>query len=186
MRLIEEKAKSGVFLTVLGVGMGNLKDSTLEKLADKGNGNYAYIDAARGAEVLVEQLTGTLVTIAKDVKIQIEFNPAEVATYRLVGYENRVLAAQDFNDDRKDAGEIGAGHTVTALYEVVPPDVALDAPIADPLKYQQPAQPTERSHSAEWLTLKRAVAGARDRREHRAVRARRSGPAALPSRQGSP
>ncbi len=119
--LIKEKAASGIFLSVLGFGMGNLKDATLEQLADKGNGNYAYIDSlAEARKVLVEQLSGTLVTIAKDVKIQIEFNPARVQSYRLIGYENRILAKEDFNDDKKDAGEIGAGHTVTALYEVVP------------------------------------------------------------------
>ena len=115
VRLIEEKAKSGVFLTVLGFGMGNLKDATLEKLADKGNGNYAYIDTRREAKkLLVEQVSGTLVTIAKDVKIQVEFNPAQVASYRLIGYENRLLKKEDFNNDKVDAGEIGAGHTVTA------------------------------------------------------------------------
>jgi Ca-activated chloride channel family protein len=135
--LIEEKAADGSFLSVLGFGMGNYKDSTLEKLADKGNGNYAYIDTKREAEkVLVEQIGGTLMTIAKDVKIQVEFNPVEVAAYRLIGYENRLLAAQDFNDDTKDAGEIGAGHTVTALYEIVPVGVDVDLPSIDPLKYQ--------------------------------------------------
>lgn len=139
-RLIEEESKSGVFLSVLGFGMGNLKDSTLEKLADKGNGNYAYIDTLREAnKVFVEQMTGTLITIAKDVKIQIEFNPALVGAYRLIGYENRMLAAQDFHDDTKDAGEIGAGHTVTALYEIIPPS-KLPAPPKEPtvekLKYQ--------------------------------------------------
>ncbi len=142
VRLIEEKAKSGVFLSVLGFGMGNLKDSTLEQLADKGNGNYAYIDTIEEArKVLVEQMGGTLVTIAKDVKIQVEFNPAEVTAYRLIGYENRLLAAQDFNDDAKDAGEIGAGHTVTALYEIVPAGVEPSTPISsvDPLKYQTSA-----------------------------------------------
>jgi Ca-activated chloride channel family protein len=121
VRLIEEKAKTGVFLTTLGFGYGNLKDSTMQKLADKGNGNNAYIDDLQEArKVLVEQVAGTLVTIAKDVKIQIEFNPLEVAGYRLIGYEKRILAKEDFNDDKKDAGEIGAGHTVTALYEIVP------------------------------------------------------------------
>jgi len=106
---------------VLGFGMGNYKDDRLEKIADKGNGNYAYIDGEREArKVLVDGLAGTLITIAKDVKIQVEFNPAEVAAYRLLGYENRALANRDFNDDTKDAGEIGAGHTVTALYEIVP------------------------------------------------------------------
>jgi secreted protein with Ig-like and vWFA domain len=124
--LIETKAKSGVFLSVLGFGMGNLKDATLETLADRGNGNYAYIDSLDEArKVLVDQMGGTLQTIAKDVKIQVEFNPAAVGAYRLLGYENRMLAAQDFNDDMKDAGEIGAGHTVTALYEVVPAGVAI-------------------------------------------------------------
>jgi len=142
VNLIEEKAKSGVFLSVLGFGMGNLKDSTLEKLSDKGNGNYAYIDSsAEARKVLVEQLSGTLVTIAKDVKIQIEFNPAKVLAYRLIGYENRMLAKEDFNDDKKDAGEIGAGHTVTALYEVVPVGVqvaAVSSAEVDPLEYQDP------------------------------------------------
>ncbi len=139
-RLIEEESKSGVFLSVLGFGMGNLKDSTLEKLADKGNGNYAYIDTLREAnKVFVEQMTGTLITIAKDVKIQIEFNPSQVGAYRLIGYENRMLATQDFNDDTKDAGEIGAGHTVTALYEIVPPNKlpAQSKPVTEEkLKYQ--------------------------------------------------
>lgn len=140
-RLIEEESKSGVFLSVLGFGMGNLKDPTLEKLADKGNGNYAYIDTLREAnKVFVEQMTGTLITIAKDVKIQIEFNPAQVGAYRLIGYENRLLAAQDFHDDTKDAGEIGAGHTVTALYEIIPPSKLPTQPkeptVEEKLKYQ--------------------------------------------------
>jgi Ca-activated chloride channel family protein len=140
--LIQERARGGVFLSVLGVGTGNLKDATMEQLADKGNGNYSYIDSlAEGRRVLVEEMAGTLLTIAKDVKIQIEFNPAAVARYRLVGYENRVLAHRDFDDDRKDAGEIGAGHTVTAFYEVVPVgavEVAADA--AGPnLRYQKKA-----------------------------------------------
>jgi Ca-activated chloride channel family protein len=121
VRIIEEKRKSGVFLTVLGFGTGNLQDSRMEQLADKGNGNYAYIDTLDEAQkVLVRESGATLVTVAKDVKLQVEFNPAHVASYRLVGYENRTLAARDFNDDKKDAGEIGAGHTVTALYEIVP------------------------------------------------------------------
>ena len=119
--LIEDKRKSGVFLSVLGVGRGNLRDATMEQLADKGNGNYAYLDGVREAKkVLVDQAGATLDAIAKDVKIQVEFDPEQVAEHRLVGYENRVLAHQDFDDDTKDAGEIGAGHTVTALYEVVP------------------------------------------------------------------
>ena len=122
IRLIEAKAKSGVFLSVLGFGMGNIKDGKLEKLADKGNGHYAYIDSPREAyKVLVEEMGSTLVTVAKDVKIQVEFNPAKVGAFRLIGYENRIMAHQDFNDDTKDAGEIGAGHHVTALYELVPP-----------------------------------------------------------------
>ncbi len=138
-RLIEQKAKTGVFLSVLGFGMGNYKDSTLEKLADQGNGNYAYIDSFREArKVLVEELAGTLITIAKDVKIQVEFNPARVKAYRLIGYENRLLQSEDFNDDTKDAGEIGAGHSITALYEVVPVGVEIDLPGVDPLKYQAP------------------------------------------------
>lgn len=155
-RLIEEKAKSGVFLSVLGFGMGNYKDSTLEKLADKGNGNYGYIDTAGEARKLfVEQIEGTLVTIAKDVKIQIEFNPARVASYRLLGYENRVLAAEDFNDDKKDAGEIGAGHVVTALYELVPAGQSTGAESVDPLKYQpQQAVAEAPNASDETLTLK--------------------------------
>ena len=141
VRLIENRRQSGVFLSVLGFGMGNLKDANLEKLADKGNGNYSYIDSEREAhKVLVEQMNSTLVTIAKDVKIQIEFNPSRVQAYRLIGYENRVLAHQDFNDDRKDAGEIGAGHTVTALYEVVPSGVDMNVPGVDPLRYQTSAE----------------------------------------------
>ena len=141
VRLIENRRRSGVFLSVLGFGRGNLKDGNLEKLADKGNGNYFYIDSEKEArKVLVEQMNSTLVTIAKDVKIQIEFNPARVQAYRLIGYENRVLAHQDFNDDRKDAGEIGAGHTVTALYEVVPSGVDMNVAGVDPLRYQTSAE----------------------------------------------
>ncbi len=155
VRLIEDKAKGGVFLSVLGFGSGNLKDSTMEQLADKGNGNYAYIDSRMEArKVLVEQIGGTLVTIAKDVKIQVEFNPAEVEAFRLIGYENRVLAHQDFNDDTKDAGEIGSGHTVTALYEVVPKGVSLEAPGVDPLRYQTPTEESTAASSGELLTLK--------------------------------
>ncbi len=155
IRLIEDEAKSGVFLTALGFGMGNLKDSTLEKLADHGNGNYAYIDTLWEArKVLVEQMGSTLVTIAKDVKLQLEFNPSTVKAFRLVGYENRVLAHQDFNDDKKDAGDIGAGHTVTALYEVVPPGGEIEVPGVDPLKYQEPTRPSGRAQTDELLTLK--------------------------------
>ena len=155
IRMIEDKAKSGVFLTVLGFGMGNLKDATMENLADKGNGNYAYIDTIREAKkVLVDEIGSTMVTIAKDVKIQVEFNPAEVAAYRLIGYENRILAAEDFNDDTKDAGEIGAGHTVTALYELVPPGVEIDLPNIDPLKYQKTTKESREARSGELFTIK--------------------------------
>ncbi len=138
--LIETAAKSGVFLTVLGYGTGNLQDGTAELLADKGNGNYAYIDSLGEAQkVLVQQMGGTLITIAKDVKLQVEFNPGRVAAYRLLGYENRALATRDFNDDGKDAGEIGSGHSVTALYEVIPVGAA-DAPAPDALRYQSEAE----------------------------------------------
>jgi len=155
VRLIEEKAKSGVFLTVLGFGMGNYEDSTLEKLADKGNGNYAYIDTAQEArKVLYEQATGTLVTVAKDVKLQIEFNPARVEGYRLIGYENRVLEAEDFLDDRKDAGDVGAGHRVTALYEIVPAGQSIDLPEVSRLKYQSSARLSPAAETDELLTLK--------------------------------
>jgi Ca-activated chloride channel family protein len=141
VQLIEAKRKSGVFLSVLGYGMGNLRDEMMVKLAGKGNGNYAYIDDLKEArKVLVEQLVGTLVTVAKDVKIQIEFNPARVAQYRLLGYEKRALAAKDFADDKKDAGEMGAGHVVTALYELVPTAVAATRKAEEPLKYQPKAE----------------------------------------------
>lgn len=137
--LIEEKAKTGVFLSVLGVGHGNLNDQTMELLSDKGNGNYAYLDNLMEAEkVLVQEMSGTLLTVAKDVKLQVEFNPRYVASYRLIGYENRALADRDFKDDKKDAGEIGAGHRVTALYEIVPAGAAAADPnAADPLRYQK-------------------------------------------------
>ncbi len=157
VEIIEKERASGVFLSVLGFGDGNLKDSTMEKLADKGNGNYAYIDTfSEGRKVLVNQMGGTLFTIAKDVKIQVEFNPAQVAAYRLIGYENRLLAKEDFNDDKKDAGEIGAGHTVTAFYEVVPAGQPIPQPRGvDPLKYQAAAPMTEeRPASADLLTVK--------------------------------
>jgi Ca-activated chloride channel family protein len=154
-RLIEDKAKSGIFLTTLGFGMGNYKDATLESLADKGNGNYAYIDTPDEArKVFVEQLNATLVTIAKDVKIQIEFNPAQVSSYRLIGYEDRQLAKEDFNNDAKDAGEVGAGHAVTVLYELVPANTADSTPRVDPLKYQQPTPTTPAARSGELATLK--------------------------------
>ena len=140
-QLIEHERESGIFLSVLGVGTGNLKDSTMEMLADKGNGNYSYLDSLQEArKVLVSEAGGTLITIAKDVKIQVEFNPQTVSAYRLIGYENRLLNKEDFNDDRKDAGEIGSGHSVTALYEIVPVGVEPPNPPVDALKYQQ-AQP---------------------------------------------
>jgi Ca-activated chloride channel family protein len=155
VRFIEEKRAGGVFLSVLGFGSGNLKDSTMEKLADKGNGNYAYIDSLGEArKVLGEQVGGTLMTIAKDVKIQVEFNPRHVAGYRLIGYENRLLRDEDFNDDTKDAGEIGAGHTVTALYEIVPAGQKVENPGVDDLKYQQPAQAIEGVQGGELMTVK--------------------------------
>ncbi len=151
VRLIQEQAKSGVFLSALGVGTDNYKDSTMQKLADKGNGNYNYIDRLEEArKVLVEQMSGTLLTIAKDVKIQVEFNPLEVSSYRLIGYEKRMLRKEDFNDDRIDAGEIGAGHSITALYEVVPvgqptPEAA---PAVDALKYDGKVHPTRAAEEA--------------------------------------
>ncbi len=137
-RLIEERRDQGIFLSVLGFGMGNIKDNKMETLADKGNGNYAYIDNALEAKkVMVSQMAGTLFTIAKDVKIQVEFNPATVKSYRLIGYENRKLADRDFNDDKKDAGDMGAGHSVTALYEIVPADSLENVADVDPLLYQK-------------------------------------------------
>ncbi|UBF28489.1 von Willebrand factor type A domain-containing protein [Kovacikia minuta CCNUW1] len=155
VRLIEQKRDRGIFLTVLGFGTGNYKDAKMEQLADKGNGNYAYIDTLLEAKkVLVNDLRGTLFAIAKDVKIQVEFNPAKVQAYRLIGYENRLLRDQDFNDDTKDAGEIGAGHTVTALYEVIPTGMESDVklPSIDPLKYQQ--NPAATTSSNELMQVK--------------------------------
>jgi Ca-activated chloride channel family protein len=142
-RLAEEKARdTKVFLTVLGFGRGNLNDAMMESISNRGNGNYHYVDNLTEArKVLVEEMSGTLVTIAKDVKIQVEFNPAQVAGYRLIGYENRMLRTEDFNDDKKDAGEIGAGHTVTALYEIIPAGETVGTPSVDPLKYQPSSLP---------------------------------------------
>ena len=156
-RLIENERKSGVFLTVLGYGMGNYQDSKMQKLADKGNGNHAYIDGITEAKkVLVNEFGGTLFTIAKDVKLQIEFNPAKVQGYRLIGYENRMLAKEDFNDDKKDAGELGSGHTVTALYEVIPVGVESEfLRSVDSLKYQRNVVPLSKSSQTdEILTVK--------------------------------
>ncbi len=138
VNLVEQKRRSNVFLSVFGFGRGNLNDSMMEKLSNKGNGNYAYIDNLDEAKkALGTQVAGTLFAIAKDVKIQVEFNPAKVAGYRLIGYENRVMADTDFNNDKKDAGEIGAGHTVTALYEIVPIGQSVENPGVDELKYAQ-------------------------------------------------
>jgi Ca-activated chloride channel family protein len=154
-QLIEEKRKDRIFLTVLGFGMGNLKDSKMELLADKGNGNYAYIDdLSEARKTLVHEMGGTLFTVAKDVKLQIEFNPAKVLAYRLIGYENRLLRKEDFHDDTKDAGELGAGHSVTALYELVPPDGDQALAQVDPLKYQTTAVAPSAKSSPELLTLK--------------------------------
>ncbi len=137
-KLIEEERKSGVYLTVLGFGTGNYQDAKMQKLADKGNGNHAYIDNINEAKkVLINEFGGTLFTIAKDVKLQVEFNPAKVKGYRLIGYENRMLAKEDFNNDQKDAGDLGSGHTVTALYELIPPGVDIPKPNSvDSLRYQ--------------------------------------------------
>lgn len=153
-RLIEKERGDGIYLTVLGFGTGNYKDSKMEQLADKGNGNYAYIDNIMEAKkTLVKEMGGTLLTIAKDVKIQVEFNPAKVKGYRLVGYENRLLNKEDFNDDKKDAGELGSGHTVTAIYEIIP--AGSDEPVAsvDSLKYQANSN-RPRSASNEVMTIK--------------------------------
>lgn len=156
-RLVEEKRELGVFITVLGFGMGNVKDDKMEIIADKGNGNYSYIDNLQEArKVLVSEFGGTLFTIAKDVKFQIEFNPARVKSYRLIGYENRLLNEEDFNDDKKDAGEMGSGHNVTALYELVPAGSKDDSPAVDPLKYQSSRtnEPEVKDNSSEYLTIK--------------------------------
>lgn len=156
VRLVRERARKRIALTCLGFGMGNLRDDLLESLADKGNGNYAYIDGLSEArKVLVEQLGGTLATVARNVKIQVEANPARVAAYRLIGYENRRLAAEDFEDDAKDGGEIGAGHTVTALYEVVPAEAAgaIALPPRQRLRYQEPARMREAAAAGELMTV---------------------------------
>ncbi|EDZ95543.1 von Willebrand factor type A [Limnospira maxima CS-328] len=157
VRLIESYRDRGIYLTVLGFGMGNYKDSKMEKLSNHGNGNYAYIDNLMEAKkVMSTELTGTLFTIAKDVKIQVEFNPAQVQAYRLIGYENRRLENQDFHDDTKDAGEIGAGHSVTALYEIIPVGVESDVnlPAVDQLTYQQNVVSSEAYNSNELMRLK--------------------------------
>lgn len=156
VRLIENERKAGVFLSVLGYGMGNYKDNKMQQLADKGNGNHSYIDNINEAKkVLVNEFGSTLFTIAKDVKIQIEFNPSKVQAYRLIGYENRMLASEDFNDDTKDAGELGSGHTVTALYEIIPAGIK-DSFIKsiDPLKYQVNNKRIADENSPEIMTIK--------------------------------
>lgn len=154
-RLIEQKREEGVFLTVLGFGMGNYKDSKMEILADKGNGNYAYIDDIKEAnKTLVKEMGGTLFTIAKDVKLQVEFNPAKVKAYRLVGYENRLLNKEDFNDDTKDAGEVGAGHTVTAIYEIIPAGSKEKVAEIDELKYQKTIVTNDAYEGNEMMTVK--------------------------------
>mgnify|MGYP002780238303 FL=1 len=153
VRLIEQHRKSGVFLSVVGFGMGNLKDQKMKELANHGNGYHVYIDSEREARKVFVEQGAALVTVAKDVKLQVEFNPRMVTAYRLIGYENRLLKAEDFKDDTKDAAEMGSGHTVTAMYEVVPAGVKIDLPGVDPLKYQEPAKPVDRG-SDEWLTVK--------------------------------
>jgi len=156
-RLVEEKRELGVFITVLGFGMGNIKDDKMEIIADKGNGNYSYIDNLQEARrVLVREFGGTLFTIAKDVKFQLEFNPVKVESYRLIGYENRLLNDEDFNDDTKDAGEMGSGHMVTALYEIVPSGSGEEPPSIDPLKYQSSRNYREKDNdfTNELLTIK--------------------------------
>jgi Ca-activated chloride channel family protein len=151
--LAAEQARGGVFLTVLGFGEGNLKDDTLEGLADRGNGHYAYIDSLDEArKVLVAEASGTLVAVARDVKVQVEFNPSRIDSYRLIGYENRALRAEDFNDDRVDAGEMGAGHSVTALFEVIQRGSGGSGPAVDPLRYEGAEAPV--SPSDELLFVK--------------------------------
>jgi Ca-activated chloride channel family protein len=157
-RLVEENRERGVFMTVLGFGMGNIKDDKMEIIADKGNGNYAYIDNLQEARrVLVKEFGGTLFTIAKDVKFQVEFNPSKVQAYRLIGYENRLLNDEDFNNDRKDAGEMGSGHNVTAMYELIPAESDERIPSVDPLKYQTTGRhgpQDEKKFNNECLTIK--------------------------------
>ena len=154
VRLIEEKRKTGVYLTVLGFGMDNLQDAKLEQLAHHGNGHYAYIDSLDEARKVFQDQGGSLVTVAKDVKLQVEFNHAQVSAYRLIGYENRLLKNEDFRDDGKDAGDMGSGHTVTALYEVVPAGVHVAIPEAGDLKYQAKPADTPAARSGEWLTFR--------------------------------
>jgi len=171
--LVEGKRDKGIFITVLGFGMGNYKDDKMEIIADKGNGNYAYIDNLQEArKVLVQEFGGTLFTIAKDVKFQIEFNPSFVKSYRLVGYENRLLNDEDFNDDTKDAGEMGSGHTVTALYELIPAASREKHNSIDPLRYQVMKVPVTEASGDELLTIKlryKEPDGARSRLYEKAI-----------------
>lgn len=156
VELIEEKRQTGVFLSVLGFGTGNLNDATMEQLADRGNGNYSYIDSfEEGRRVLGREIGGTLTTIAKDVRLQVEFNPRHIASYRLIGYENRLMRDRDFDDDTRDAGEIGANHSVTAIYEIVPVGEESGASNNPPLRYQQPAPgtPPAQATSGELMTV---------------------------------
>jgi Ca-activated chloride channel family protein len=153
VRLIEEKRKSGIFLTILGYGMGNYKDGKLEQIANAGNGNFAYIDNILEArKFLVREMGQNLITVAKDVKLQIEFNPAHVAEYRLIGYENRLLNAEDFKDDKKDAGELGSGHTMVALYELIPPKTQPQSEPINKLRYQRELK-AEKNHKPELLQV---------------------------------
>ena len=153
-RLVEKERESGIFMSVIGFGTGNIKDDKMETIADRGNGNYSYIDNIQEArKVFISEFGGTLFTIAKDVKFQLEFNPQQVKSYRLLGYENRLLNDEDFNDDKKDAGEMGAGHTVTALYEIVPVGSESETPQVDPLKYQT-SVPLSGKQNKELLTIK--------------------------------
>jgi Ca-activated chloride channel family protein len=155
VKLIEARRDKGIFLTVLGFGAGNIKDNKMEQLADRGNGNYAYIDnLLEGRRELVEEMGATLLTVANDVKLQVEFNPLKIQAYRLIGYENRLLRDRDFNDDTKDAGEMGAGHSVTALYEVIPAGSATTMASVDPLKYQRTEPSDAAAGTAEALTVK--------------------------------
>jgi Ca-activated chloride channel family protein len=155
VQMIEEKRNKGIFLSILGYGMGNYKDSKMEKLADKGNGNYAYIDdIGEARKVLCDQLSATLLTIAKDVKIQIEFNPTSVVQYRLLGYEDRMLETKDFNNDAKDAGEIGSGASVTAIYEIIPANAQIPDSSAQTLKYQRVEVLKDSIHNKELGLLK--------------------------------
>ncbi len=155
VKMVDEKKEAGIFFSVLGFGEGNLKDARLEQLADHGNGNYYYIDNLLEAQkVFINQMAGTLLTIAKDVKIQVEFNPVRAKAYRLIGYENRTLAKEDFNNDRKDAGDMGAGHSVTALYEVIPADSDAEFADVDSLRYQVTSLRPEAGDSPELMNLK--------------------------------